>query len=162
MISNFYLGATLVSATTTDGWATATLTLSVKDWEGVNIGTGVLVNDLVWIDTSAYQSGTVTEYKITSISSKTAASVTAVVSFVSTNHSAPDLSYSVGSSAIVGRPTSNRGLMPLVSPDVQKLPPRLCYALINRNNSLVEKDKKLTVSSVQPTNPQPNEVWLQV
>ncbi len=159
MISTFYMGGTITAVTSSTSWTTATISMSVQDWEGVYLGTGTAIGDILWIDATNVQSGMYVEYKITSITSKTASTIQVVAAFVSTNHAAVDLTDTVGSKAIVARPNGNRGLVPVPAADVQKLPPKLCMSLITRNQNLVELDKKITVSATQPTNT--NDVWLQ-
>ena len=158
----FLLGATLTSAVdqSAGAWTTVTATFAVKDWEGVNLGTGVAAGDVVWMDTGAFEPGTVTEYSIAAVGAKTATSVTVTLSFTTTDHPAPDLSYSVGGKAVITRKTTNKGLFPLFSPSVQQLPDKLAFYAQNRNAGIADAETTVVVGATAPANPVPGQVWV--
>ena len=130
----FNLGAVMTNGSDLSGgaWTSATLTLAVTDWEGVYIGTGVAVGDSVWVDTGAFEPGTLTQYKIAALGARTASSVTVTAAFVATDHSAPDLSYCIGARAVIARP-GGKDLLPVLSPGTQQMPDKFAFYLLNAN-----------------------------
>jgi hypothetical protein len=134
---SFLMGFTLKTASSADGGNTITFSADVKDYTGVYLGTNAAVGDILLIDTSGYLSGTVTAYKILTIS-KTATTISGTASFISTNHAAPDISASSNTKGIIARPSTNRGTLPTVARGVQDIPEFIQAGLLNYNSSLVE------------------------
>lgn len=159
-ISSFLMGFTLTNATTADGGNTISFTASVKDWTGVYLGSNAAVGDVLLVDTSGSLNGTITAYKITTLPTKTATSISGTATFISTNHTAPDISASIGTKGVVARPSTNRGALPVFPSGVQVIPEFVLTGLLNYNSNLVELDKKIVVSPTAPTNN--NDVWIQV
>lgn len=159
-ISSFLMGFTLTNATTADGGNTISFAASVKDWTGVYLGTNTAVGDILLVDTSGSVNGSVTAYKIATLPTKSASSISGTATLIATNHAAPDITASIGTKGIVARPSTNRGTLPVFPSGVQIVPEFVLTGLLNYNSSLVELDKKVVVSSTAPTNN--NDVWIQV
>lgn len=145
----FSLGAVMINASdlSSGAWTSAALQLSVTDWEGVYVGTDISVGDSVWLDTSGYEPGTITQYEITALGARTASSATVTVAFLPTDHAAPDLSYAIGSRAVVSRP-GLRDLSPVPSPGTQQIPDKLAFYLLNANSQLLGHEPQAHATGV--------------
>lgn len=164
MKSKFNLGCTLTNAVdlSAGAWNSVRLTLSVYDNSGANIGTGIVVGDVVWLDTGSYEPGTQTEYAITALTTPGSSTTVVTASRVTSDNSAPDLSYCVGTKGFVARPTATKGLLPVPAPGVQQLSDSLAIAGLNRNAAKLEAAPNIVVSATQPTNPAVNTLWVQI
>lgn len=145
----FSLGAVMINASdlSSGAWTSAALQLSVTDWEGVYVGTDISVGDSVWLDTSGYEPGTMTQYEVTALGARTASSATVTVAFLPTDHAAPDLSYALGSRAVVSRP-GLRDLSPVPSPGTQQIPDKLAFYLLNANSQLLGHEPQAHATGV--------------
>lgn len=145
----FNLGAVMTNASdlSNGAWTSATLQLNVTDWEGVYTGTDIAVGDSVWLDTSGYEPGTLTQYEITAIGTRTASAATVTVVFLTTDHAAPDLSYAIGARAVVSRP-GLRDLCPVPSPGTQQVPDKLAFYLLNANSQILGSDAQTHASGI--------------
>ena len=116
-------------------------TFTFTDNSGAYLGTQVAVGDAISLDTSAADIGTITTYVVSSVVSSTFNSFRVVMDYVTSNNNpagAPDVSYAVGLSGAVGRPTTTRGLYTLPSPGIQALPDTFSFLLANDNNSAID------------------------
>jgi len=107
------------------------LTFNVTDADGVFSGLTTAVDDALLIDTSGYDSGTLTRYRITSIVSQGVSEVVANVVMDDNNTVIPDLNFALGIDGAIMRPTPTKGLSILPSPSTQILPDR--FAVYPRN-----------------------------
>lgn len=107
----------------------------LTDNEGVFLGTDARVGDIIVIDTSSFELGTLTRYIIDVIVSQGASLVTAIVSYDPTNNndSVPDPGFSIGLDGFISRPSTNYKLLPVPSPTIQQLPDRFSVYLQNYN-----------------------------
>lgn len=164
MKSKFNLGCILAAAVdlAAGAWTSVRLTLSVYDNSGANIGTGIQVGDAVCLDTGSFEPGTQTEYSITAITTPGSSTTVVTAALVTSDNTAPDLSYCVGTSGFVARPSASKGLLPVPAPGVQQLSDSLSMAGLNRNADKLDAAPTVIVSSAQPANPSVNTVWVQI
>jgi hypothetical protein len=131
----------------------ATPTASVSDWgvnftfidrEGVFLALDVAVGDVVVLDTGAWELGTLTRYVVTAINPATTfTTFVGTVTYDVTNDNAdPALDLNncaVGLEGVIGRPSPNYKLLPVISTDVQQLSDRFSEYIQNYNfNNLVD------------------------
>ena len=132
----FQAKITLNSAieTSTNVWE---FQLSFVDNEGVFTANNISVGDVVIVDTSMYEIGTITRYVVQSITSASASDCTLVAEYDASNDnlSPPDASYSAGTDGVIARPSPNYGLLPVPSPGIQNLPDRFSFYIQNYNNN---------------------------
>jgi len=81
------------------------VSFSVTDLEGNFNGNDIQVNDILFLDTSTEFPGTITRFKIESISYKDFTDVFCSIAFDDDNNTRPDLGYVVGIDGIVLRPS---------------------------------------------------------
>ena len=132
MKPQFALAGSLTNATQVGGvWETAQLSMTVMDREGIYLLSNVTVGDIVSIDFSAYEGGLVAAYRVTSIVSRSGTALVVNATFNETG-AAPDLSWCIGASVVVGR-VGAKGSMPVVAPGVQGLGDKLPFALLDQS-----------------------------
>lgn len=110
---------------------------SFTDAEGVFGGDSVMVGDVLLLDTSNYTPGTITRYKILSISVQDFMNVSATIEMDDNNFDPPDLSYVVGLDGAIGRPTGIQKLNTTVAPGTQLLPDK--FAEYPRNADMSQR-----------------------
>jgi hypothetical protein len=164
MKAKFTLGCQLTNAVdlSAGAWTSARLTLKVYDNSGANIGTGIQVGDAVWLDTGSFEPGTQTEYSITALTTPGSATTVVTASRVASDNAAPDLSYCVGTTGFIARPSAAMGLLPVPAPGVQQLSDSLSIAGLNRNAAKLDTAPAIVVSATQPANPAINTIWVQI
>ena len=131
MKPKFSLSGSLSSATEISGnWETVSLVLDVIDRGGVYLLSHVVVNDKVFIDTSAFESGTYAAYRITSIGSRsgTIMQVNAVFEGIGL---APDLSWCLDGTVVVTRAIN--GVLAVPAPKTQGINDSLPFALLEQS-----------------------------
>ena len=125
--------------------------LRVSDNEGIFGGNTIAPGDVVVIDTSVYETGTLTRYVVSSVltSSFNTAVVNTTYDPTNDNASIPDPAFSVGLDGIVTRPSANYKLLPVPSPGVQLLPDKFSIYLQNYNfNNIVDNIGTTRLTSV--------------
>jgi hypothetical protein len=110
-----------------------TLDLSIRDYEGVHTAMDTSVGDVVILDTSATDIGTLSRYLITSITSKTPFGAIVQVQYESSNNApSPDISgYDTNEPGLITRKTVNYSLLNLPSLSIQGLSDKFAFYLIN-------------------------------
>lgn len=132
MKPQFALAGSLTNATQVGGvWETAQLSMTVMDKEGIYLLSNVAVGDIVNIDSSAYEGGLVAPYRVTNIVSRSGTALVVNATFNEAG-AAPDLSWCIGASVVVGR-AGAKGSMPVVAPGVQGLGDKLPFALLDQS-----------------------------
>jgi hypothetical protein len=81
------------------------VSFSVTDLEGNFNGNNIQINDILFLDTSTEYPGTITRFKIQSISSQNFTDVSCAIIFDDNNTNKPDLGYVIGIDGIVLRPS---------------------------------------------------------
>lgn len=148
MKPKFSLSGSLSSAAQVGGtWGTASLVLDVIDRGGVYLLSHVVVNDRVFIDTSAFESGTYAVYRITSIGSR-AGTILGVTAVFEGTGSAPDLSWCLQGTVIVSRAVN--GVFAVPAPKTQGINDTLPFALLDQ--SIGEIVSLPSVSGITYTN----------
>ena len=135
MAKNRFAGrVTLNSATGSAGVFTVNMTFA--DLEGVFSGTSCLVGDSVFFDTGASETGTITRFDLTAISSKTASTVVGTLTYNAGDANpggAPDLSFNVSERGFITRRSTARGVAALPDGSVQGLPSKLATHVRNED-----------------------------
>lgn len=125
---------TLSNATPTqvnDQWE---LTLVFSDLEGVSNPLSITPGDVVVLDTSSYETGTLSRYEILSVIKPDFKEPIVLAKFQESNTNAmPDLTWVVGTIGIIARPSTNYGLLPVTAPSVQQMTDRLSFYVLNYN-----------------------------
>lgn len=109
---------------------------SFVDNTGRYLGGDVAVGDVIFVDTGAYDTGTITMYEITSVVAATFDSFTVDVLYSTSNANpagAPDLNVAVEVPGMVARRSPNMQLSALASPGLQSLPDVFLSAVSNDN-----------------------------
>jgi hypothetical protein len=109
---------------------------SFVDNTGRYLGGDVAVGDVVFVDTGAFDTGTITMYEISNIVATTFDSFTVDVLYSTSNANpagAPDLNVAVEIPGLVARRSPNLKLAALVSPGLQSLPDVFLSAVSNDN-----------------------------
>ncbi len=111
--------------------------ITFSDNEGVFAPSHVVVSDVLVIDTAQWEPGTLTRYVITEVvNSSWTGEMTVRIQYEIDNDNRspnPDLSYSLGSTGIVTRPSPNLGLLPVPSPQAQLMSDRFSFYINNYN-----------------------------
>jgi len=113
----------------------------ISDNEGLAVGYNVQPNDVIVLDTSSIEMGTLTRYTITSVASQGVFSVVARMVFDPNNGtSSPDLSgYDFSIKGLITRKTPNHELLNIPSVQIQQLPDKFSFYLLNyMNGSIVD------------------------
>lgn len=156
----FNLALVLDSATDTSGggdWTTATFDITVADMEGVYLASDITAGDLIYLDTSGFEPGTLTKYVIDVVNSASGAAANVSVTWDPSNGViAPDASYSISSTGFLSRGSTNLGLTTIPSPSIQAQSDKLgIYArnfdilgpLDNGGSAATPRSTKLTIAS---------------
>src|SRR6185369_1138727 len=98
------------------------VTFTITDAEGAFSGFDVLANDIIYLDTSGFELGTVSRYQVLSVTSASFSEVEAMVQFIDNNDSPVDPAYAIGIDGYISRPTTNLGLNIAPAPGAQALP----------------------------------------
>lgn len=117
-----------------------TVSFVFRDNEGIYLGTDVLVGDTIVLDTSAIATGELSRYTITSITSQTFSTVTAVMQYDTGNDApSPDLAsyYDFSVVGLITRRTPNNSLLNLPSLQIQGLSDKFAFYLINFMNRAI-------------------------
>lgn len=116
-----------------------TIDASVTDMEGVYSGYDVVVGDVIVLDTSDMVTGSLSRYEITSVQSKTFSTINVTVSFVADNDTAsPDLTgYELTRLGLITRKTVHKNLVSIPSLQIQGLPDKFAFYLINYMNYVI-------------------------
>ena len=108
-----------------------------SDFAGVYLGYDVAAGDLLIMDTSGYDVGTVTTFEILAVVSTAISSFTATFRYLPQNNNPagpPDVRACIDAYGYVTRPSTQKGLIGLASPGVQLLPDSLSTHVSNINN----------------------------
>lgn len=118
---------------TVTGSGNWTLDLSIRDHEGVYTAMDTSVGDIVVLDTSATDIGTLSRYSITNVISKTPFGAVVQVLYESNNNApSPDISaYATNEPGLITRKTTNYSLLNLPSLAIQGLSDKFAFYLIN-------------------------------
>jgi hypothetical protein len=122
-------------------------TFSFVDNSGVYLGTQIAIGDVVLLDTSAADLGTVTVYAVTSIVSSTFNSFRVTMTYLSTNANpggAPDVSSSVDLPGLVARRSVLKSLVTIPNSSIQLLPEAFTVAATTANFDIVEATSSAT------------------
>lgn len=136
------------------------IVVSVIDGEGMFSGTDVQIGDVVVLDTSGYETGTLTRYAIMDINSQNFSEVSIRVVYEPTNTNSDqnvDLNYTVGYDGIICRPSKNYRLLPVIAPSVQQMSDRFTVYLQNYNFSSIVDNivMKVDIPSLTEFEPTP-------
>ncbi len=130
-------GTNIVDASVPPGSKTKwTATFSFSDAAGVYLGTQVAVGDVIVLDTSGVDVGTVTYYVISAVVSSAFDSFRVTMDYLASNANpggAPDITGSANTPGFVGRRSTAKGLTVLPDPSVQLLPSVFSTQTINNN-----------------------------
>ncbi len=128
---------TLDSGFATDGemkvWEVST---TFVDNDGVYTGYDIAVGDVLAIDTSMYEPGTFSFFGVTNIVTPDATMPVLEITYLSVNDNswgAPDLSSLFGQPQVISRPSTNFGLLPVVSKDIQAVSDKYTEYVQNYN-----------------------------
>jgi hypothetical protein len=130
------LSATNLADTSSGAKTSWNATFAFTDNSGVYLGSNVAVGDIIALDTSSVDLGTVTIYSITSVVSSTFSSFRVVMSYLASNANpggAPDVSAAIGIAGVVSRRSVGKNLATLPTPGIQSTPELLSYQLANNN-----------------------------
>lgn len=118
---------------TVTGSGNWTLDLSIRDHEGVHTAMDTSVGDIIVLDTSATDIGTLSRYSITNVISKTPFGAVVQVLYESNNNApSPDISaYATNEPGLITRKTTNYSLLNLPSLAIQGLSDKFAFYLIN-------------------------------
>jgi len=134
---------TVDSAIPTENYNEWEVVCTLSDGEGVFSGADVQNGDILVIDTSPYEGGTITFYEVRAIVKSHYRSPTLKILYMSDNDNElinPDISYSLGMDGIITRPFISTNLLSISSSDAQGMNNRFSTYLTNINmESLVEK-----------------------
>lgn len=106
---------------------------SVLDMLGIFSGFDVAVDDIMYIDTSGSDPGTVTKYKVVSIVDQDAVNVTVNAKFVDNNASVIDPSSGIFLDGFIARTSFNGDLAIVPDPGTQILPSKFAISPQNDN-----------------------------
>lgn len=135
---SYQANITLTTASVGTGAGEWDLTFLFKDLEGINNPFAMVIGDVLVIDTSDHEGGTISLYEIIEITKKSFTSPEVKVVFSTLNdNSEPDLSWCIGAGGIISRPTNNLGLLPVTSPDIQKTIDKFSFYVTNFNMSAI-------------------------
>lgn len=140
MRANFGVSATLSTVVDTSGGLHTqyNATLRIVDNSGAFTGTDLRIGDYVLVDTGAYESGSVTLYEVTLITSSSINNVNVKLAYHAANDNAlgaPDLTFAVGTKALAVRPTTTLGMSPVAPVSIQRVSESLVTAALNLNFS---------------------------
>lgn len=142
MKPRYALAGSLSNATQVGGvWGTALLTLNVIDKEGVHLLSNAAVGDNVFIDTSAVDSGSYANYRITGIVSRSGTVMVANATYASAG-TAPDLSWCINADVVVTRSDSSGFGIP--APKTQGINDKLPFGLLSQSLSEITAGKSVT------------------
>ncbi len=126
--------------------------------------TDVAIGDIIVLDTSTYETGTITRYEVISILATGSDNVQAIILYEPDNDNIDpglDLSYVLGTDGFIARPTPNYSLLPVPSPGIQLLSDKLSFYIHNYNlHNIVDNitggggvgsDQVLTEAAPTPT-----------
>lgn len=132
----------LVSAQAGEG-DTWSLAFKFVDNEGRFRVRDVSAGDVVVLDTGPVETGTLTRYRIDTVTNTSwDGTATVVAHYEPDNDNAtpnPDLGFVVGRPGIIARPTTHHQFIPLISPSTQGLSDRFAFYLQNYNNYVIDK-----------------------
>lgn len=133
-LSAFQAAVIVNSATETAyGSGNWTLDLSIRDYEGVSTAMDTSVGDVIVLDTSATDIGTLSRYSITAVISKTPFGAIVQALYEPNNNApSPDISgYDATVPGLITRKTVNYSLLNLPSLAIQGLSDKFAFYLIN-------------------------------
>lgn len=110
--------------------------LTFFDADGAYTGVDVIPGDVLSVDTSIYEIGTFSFYKITSVLSSDPTVVQVVMEYIDANDHVfgpPDATTFIGMDGMVSRPSSNFGLLPVVSTALQNINDKFTEYVQNYN-----------------------------
>lgn len=149
MSKNAFQGKiTLIDATVNESdpnkW---TCTVDFADAEGTFSSYDIAQGDIISFDTSIYENGTFTFYNILTSAPVDGIRTVVQLSYMPTNDNisgAPDMGWFTGQDGVIARPTSNYGLLPVVSRDVQGVTDKFTEYVQNYNFSKIVDNVNLT------------------
>lgn len=118
-----------------------TMDFAFLDYEGTYNGLNVLVGDVIVLDTSSTDPGTLSRYIINTIYSKSTTTLSVRATYDTGNvYPSPDLGgYDISIPGLITRKTPNYSLLNLPSLQIQLLPDKFAFYLINyMNNDIVD------------------------
>jgi hypothetical protein len=116
------------------------IVFNIQDFEGAFDGTSVQVNDILFLDTSAIELGTITKYQVQSVISQDTFTVEATVKFFDNNDYVIDPGNAAGVPGFISRPTANYGLNIAAAPGTQLLPDKFFAYPENYNMESLDAD----------------------
>jgi hypothetical protein len=138
-VSVFQASITLNTTPTETSYGSGVWTMDFKflDHEGTYNGLNVLVGDVIILDTSGTDPGTLSRYTIDTIYSKTPTTVSVQATYdVGNIYPSPDLGgYELAAPGLITRKTPNYSLLNLPSLQIQLLSDKFAFYLINYMNS---------------------------
>lgn len=137
-LTAFQAAVTLNSATETfTGSGIWTIDFNMIDYEGIHLGSSITIGDVIVLDTSAQEFGTMSHYTIDSIVSKDAFGAVVVASFdLANGGNSPDLfNYDTAIPGLITRRTPSLSLLNIPSIQIQQLPDKFAFYLINFMNA---------------------------
>jgi len=117
------------------------------DNDGVYTGYDITNGDVVAIDTTMYEPGTFTFYQVTNVVTPDASAPVIELTYMEINNNswgAPDLSSLFGLPQTISRPSTNFGLLPVVSKDTQGVSDKYTEYVQNYNFGTI-LDKLLAI-----------------
>lgn len=135
MAAPIFNGKIILNSATPVGVAGTTwdVELSFTDASGVFSGLDIQINDNVFIDTSPSEVGTITKFRIESITSQDFFGASVRLVFDDNNLTPPLLDFSVGLEGMISRATSLTDLNTVSAPSVQQLPDVFLANPLNSN-----------------------------
>jgi hypothetical protein len=113
-----------------------TIGITFFDADGAFLGTDIAVGDVISVDTSIYETGTFSFYTVSSIVTPDPVNPVLTMTYMDAHDhifGAPDASTFIGMNAIVSRPSTNYGLLPVVSRDFQGVTDKFTEYVQNYN-----------------------------
>lgn len=132
---NFQAKIGLTSAVAEDDlWK---IEITFRDAEGVFQGRGIEAGDVLVLNTAVIEPGTYTRFTITEVVNVDwLGGITLRVKYAEDNDNAspnPPMDFLIGLEGIITRPSPNRGLLPVVSPETQGIPDAFSFYTLNWN-----------------------------
>lgn len=112
-----------------------------RDNEGIFTASDIKVGDVLLLDTGLLEPGTITRYEtIDVIDADWMGQATLIISYLENNINQfpnPEIVWIAGSEGVIARPSPKQSLLPVSSPDVQRITDRFTYFIHNYNTQVI-------------------------
>lgn len=111
--------------------------ITLRDGEGIFRGRDIGTGDVIVLDTGIAETGTYTFYEVVEVIDVSwTGAISLKIRYSEDNDNVtpnPDIGYFVGNDGTIARPSEQRGLLPVVSPNTQGLPDTFSFYTLNHN-----------------------------